>query len=531
LLASFALGLVLVRLLLQLGTDAYGLIIFLGAGTGIIGSLRETVSVSMVPELGAAYHDENPNKFTATYSSAFVLSSGLALLSLAIAITIGICLPWCKIPPEMLPAARWFLVAKAAQALITVFFSPASNMFLVTERMVSYNLWTIAEKVADTLAAAVIVFGLAEQPASRLVVMYGAISAALSSGMILASTMQITLMDRRLQATRNCVSRDALHGLTHSFGWNSGVTLAINLYTRMTALVMNLTFGLVGNVVFGIAVQVCANLRQLSMGLVTGIDAVAARLNSRRGQQAIRDLSYLATRMQALVVLPGVCWLMLYVDAFVSVWVGSRLEDPAMIPVISNISRLLLLGVAARSLSEGWMRILSGAGHAKKYAPVVLACGLFNPVLAILMLQVTSGDLRFASPTIALSILMILVHGLALPWIVSRHLDQPLRRVVGPLARPLLAAAATGVVAYLWLPVTVQSSGIMTLRNLALVTLGYGVCYVVLAVAIATSRRERASFRAWLWKREFVELDAPAAVRAPHFSARVASRSDTQDVA
>lgn len=506
LLASFMLGLVLARVLLRLGTDAYGLIIFLGAGTGIIGSLRETVAVSMVPELGAAYHDADPRRFQSSYSSAFLLSAILALLSLVIVIVIGFCLPFCNIPPSMLTAARWFLVAKAAQALITVFFSPASNMFLVTERMISYNLWTIAEKVGDTLAAAIILITFADRSATQLVIMYGTISAALGATMVLASTVQISLTDRRLVARQQFVSRGALSELMHSFGWNSGVTLAINLYTRMTALVMNLTFGLFGNVVFGIAVQVCMNLRQLSMGLVTGIDAVAARLNSHRGEQAIRELCVTATRLQGLVVLPGICWLMLYVDSFIMVWVGSRLEDPAkMISVIGSVSRLLLLGVGARSLSEGWMRILSGAGHAKKYAPVVLACGLVNPLLAFVFVKTTSGAVQFAAPTVALSLLMIAVHGVALPWIVARHLGLPVRRIVAPLARPFVAAVISAVITRAFCPTPVQATTAATAWSLGLTTGVFCLLYLVLAIAIATSSHERLRFIRWLGERSVVE--------------------------
>ena len=205
-----------------------------------------------------------------------------------------------------------------------------------------------------------------------------------------------------------------------------------------------------------------------------------------------------ATRTAGLVVLPAVFWLMLYVDSFVAVWVGSRLEHPdTMIPVIGAIARLLLLGVAARSLSEGWMRILSGAGHAKKYAPVVLLCGLLNPLLAFLLVKVTSGAPRFAAPTVALSLLMILVHGLALPWIVARHTQLSVRQIVEPLLRPLVAAALSAAIVPLLCHAPVQASTLATARSLLVATTLFGIFYVLLALAIATSAGERRQ----LWSR------------------------------
>ena len=131
LLASFALGLLLARLLLRLGTDAYGLIIFLGAGTGIIGSLRETVAVSMVPELGAAYHDQTRDRFQPRTARLLCSARLLALVVTGDRHWIGCCLPLCNIPPSMLSAAA---VVSGRQS-----GASADHRFLLT--CVQHVLW------------------------------------------------------------------------------------------------------------------------------------------------------------------------------------------------------------------------------------------------------------------------------------------------------------------------------------------------------------------------------------------------------
>ena len=110
--STFVLGLLLVRLLLQLGQDAFGIVALLGAGTGLVASLRQIIRISMIPELGAAYHDDDPETFPQVFAASFVFSLATGIVSLIVLAAIGFCLPLMRIPEEMLTAARWFSGSK-----------------------------------------------------------------------------------------------------------------------------------------------------------------------------------------------------------------------------------------------------------------------------------------------------------------------------------------------------------------------------------------------------------------------------------
>ena len=60
--AGFVMGLLVVRLLLGLGQEAYGVIAALTAGSGIAQLLREVIRAGLVPRLGAAWHSPHQAK-------------------------------------------------------------------------------------------------------------------------------------------------------------------------------------------------------------------------------------------------------------------------------------------------------------------------------------------------------------------------------------------------------------------------------------------------------------------------------------
>lgn len=442
--STFVLGLVLVRLLLQLGDDAFGLVVLLGAGTGLVGTLKGTLRASMIPELGAAYHDGRESAFEETYSGALVFSFAIGLVAMLMLLIIGMCLSGMRIPVEMLPAARWFLVAKSVQAFLVVLLAPSLNMYVVAERMVAHNGWMIAERVGDTLAAAMVLSVLAGETPSTTVVAYGVASATVASLVYVLATWMIARSDHRLIPWPSHFTRAALGRLSSSIGWNACVSLANTMYTKLDAFIMNLAFGLFGNVVFGVATQLCFYVRQLTIGTVTGIDAVSARVSSKSRCDVMLRIMRRTAQLQAIVVFPATCWLVIWCETIVRAWVGSRLGDPATaVPVIIGLVRLFVLGVAARSLSEGWMKVLAGSGHARKFAPTLLGAAMINPLLVGLFLYVLPESMQIYSPAIAFSGLLILVHLAVLPGIVARHFDTSFFEIIEPVLRPLIATSLT----------------------------------------------------------------------------------------
>ena len=193
LLAFICFGVALVPLLLRtVGQDAYGLIALLTSTAGFAIILEEIVGWSMIRELGAAHHSGDAKLFSVTYNSAVAVCAAAAVLTLVAFGVILAIVPILDIPHSLVSAARWFVVAKAAESAVMVLLAPQFNMYLATERMVAYNGWFILKRASHVIAAISLFWWVPPDAASGLV-RYG----WLSSGMQITATVASCPIDTR----------------------------------------------------------------------------------------------------------------------------------------------------------------------------------------------------------------------------------------------------------------------------------------------------------------------------------------------
>ena len=490
--ASLVLGLTLVRLLLgELGNDGYGLIALLGSTIGLSAFLRDVVRRSMIRELSAAHHSGSEAGFRRTYNAALLLAAGIGLLTIALFGILLLLLPLFRIPESLLPAARWFVAAKAFELFWLIALAPPVNMYLVTERMVEYNVWLVVERGAAVAAAAWIVFGNSVHSTASAIVMYGAMSAGLVVLTLLAASVRICLADRRLVPALRMADRDAFGPLLRIGGWYATMMVAMSMHLRLGALIMNLAFGLWWNTVFGLAMTLTSYMRMIATGMTTGLDAVTGRLSSTHGDEVVRRLIHHSTRLHGVVTFPAALVLLVLAEPLLELWVGGRVEDPAAVmgPTVTLI-RIMALGIAVRSISDGWITILYGAGHIARYAPVVIAGGVVSPLLAIGLLAVLPGPARFTAVAWSFSAIMLVVHGGLVPWIAARTLQMRTGQLIGPLWRPM---AVTLVCAPILL-MAAQRIHEWTLLNLAVVLGVFCAVYGSLVFLFVADRQERRRF-------------------------------------
>ena len=323
--------------------------------------------------------------------------------------------------------------------------------------MVAYNFFVFLERLAELVSAVITLFivGASQEitfeVASQAVITYGICNATLIILVNLFAAYKIVKVDARVRFAPSMVTRKAINIFLSSAGWNGCVIVAMNLYARVDMLIMNLFFGLFGNMVFALANQTVCYVRSFIIGLVTGIDAVASRVAGKQGDAGVVRLMHRSTGLQAIVVLPAMCILFLIAESFVSVWLSGRFEDPQKtIPAIVWLIRILIFGLAARCLSEGWIWIMNGAGHVKKYAPLVLLAGLLNPILAWSALVMAPEEYKFAAPAFVFSLLLVVVHLIGLPWVVAREYKISLVSVIQPIIKPTIVTICSLLVGYIF---------------------------------------------------------------------------------
>jgi O-antigen/teichoic acid export membrane protein len=510
LLATFAIGLILTPLLVDaLKEDAFGMIGLLGSAVGLTAMLRDVVQRSMVRELAAAWHSGDPLEFHRTFCAGYVLSAAAAFLTAILFALLWLVIPYFKMPPQLVPGVQIFVLANAGMVFFVIALSPHFNMYLITERMIAYNVWRVVERLCYLLPAIWLAFVARPQSPATGLAWYGIGASILGALQMITAAALIRSMGAPLWPSLQGVQRRHYRSFLEIGGWNTGVVVAMNGHARVDMLIMNI-FGPIGNLMFGLGLQVTSYMRMLTTGITTGLDAVAARLSAQQDHGALKRLMHHATRLHGLMTFPAVAFLMLISDPFLRLWVGPTLEDPqTTIPRVVMLIQVLILGVAIFAISDCWIFILYGAGHIRRYAPLIMAGGVMNPILAGLLIWLLPPSLEYTGPAIALSTIFFLVHFIAVPAVGAPALGLRLRDLYMPLLPPLLCAvlAAPILLAGRWW-ITQWSW-----THFLLVSLVYGAVYFLLSSLLVLMPSER--HRVWVALMRRIGMHRPATVEPP----------------
>ncbi|MCZ6446313.1 MAG: hypothetical protein O6758_09020, partial [Planctomycetota bacterium] len=152
--------------------------------------------------------------------------------------------------------------------------------------------------------------------------------------------------------------------------------------------------------------------------------------------------------------------------------------------------RIMTLGMIARAISDGWIRILYGAGHVRRYAPSILLGGIINPLLAVLLLRILPTPMRYTAVAWAYSGVLIIIHAGLVPLIGAKALHISYGQFFRPLARPLVVALACS-------PILLRGTrqpDEWSFLHLVVVVGAYSIAYAAGCVMFVMDRAERIRF-------------------------------------
>lgn len=486
---TVVLGLILVPVLIHgLGRDGYGLYALLGSTLGLGQMFREIMRYSMNRELGHAWHSPGRPAFIATYNSAIVISAVLAVLAAVVFIVLLLLVPVLKIPEHLHDAARWTILAGGASTFFVVLIGPAFNMYMVTERLVSWNLRTALERIGYTGVAIVLFLVLGIDDPARGLMLFAVFGNGVSVLIYAVAVLHIVRLVPELRPRFALATRDRVRAIVGTSGWNAVTTLASNLHLRVDAIIVNLFFGVGANASFGLGVVLTSYVRMLTVGMTDGLDAAAARLSAGEKHDAVNRLLAHSTRLHAWVAIPAGLTVLILAEHFLHVWIARRVASAAdVVAPAGPIVQALIFGLTLRAIADNWTRVLYGAGHVASYAPWFLVGGVLNPILSIALIWLLPERLGMVAPALAYSAIIFIVHFLVLPWIGARRLGLSYGAMFAPIVRPMLLAIVCS-------PILLAAEMHLerwTLPVLAAVVLTYGCVYAGLSWLVVISAEER----------------------------------------
>lgn len=496
LLATLTLGLVVVPYLIGwLGDGAFGIISLLGSSVGLAALFRDLTHRSMIRELGAAYHSGDEDLFLRTYNSSFLISAtvaGASLLSFGVLLAL---FPKLDIPDTLRGPAMGFLLWQASHAVLIVLLSPAFNMYLVQHRFVSFNAWYISIRAANLTAAVLLgtLFNVPGDPSP--LALYGFVWAALDNLLLLAAVGILMLRDPRLRIRPRYMGRSAVRSILGTFGWNSGVQVAMALIEKAPPFILNVMVGPIANTIWGIVYRLTSYVRMATVGVQFGADSVSAKLSSGEDTELaarrVRGFMTTQTRLNALVALPVGLIMIALAGPLLDAWIGHKVENPAAVMGPATLMvRILAVAIVTRAVSEGWVTVLYGAGYVSRYAPVIFVGGVLAPVLGVVLTMVLPEDLRVQGPALAFMLVMSSVYLLALPVVGARCIGDSYFRMLAPVLRPMLVAAVAAPALWLgvWFPDTLGTG----FFGQTVIPAGlFGALYAPLAFTLVLTGQER----------------------------------------
>ena len=512
--STLLIGLILVKVqFMWVGSEGFGLLVAIGASVGLAAMLQDVMRHSMIRELGVVWHaaeapdapDSAVAHFRRVYASSFILCGLVALLTAGVFVAFFFLLkegiwPFHEIPDEFRNGGLWILTCEGMSITMLVLLTPAYNMYVVTERFFESNLYFTLKRLAYLVSAIVLLLVLGSEQIELSLKLYGVCAASMALCLLFFAVGRIMVIDARLRPKLMSADGSALREVLGTFGWNSTVVTAMNLHERIGAWIMLGVFGLQGSAIFGLALRLVSYVRMGTLGMTFGLDAVSARLVSTKEDDSLQVIAKHSTRLHGYVAIPCAITIFFLAEPLLRLWVGGELENENVnfIPATVVLVRIMVIGLMSRAIADGWMKLLYGAGHIKRYAPLILAGGIANPILAFLLIytlpgstEALSGQIHWTEnwtgPAWGFGIAFLVVHLLLLPAVAAPRFGTTWLRLLGLLGRPLLLsliASLIYLVVLLWVgpapwPVLIGACA------------GFGVIYGLLGFMFGLESPER----------------------------------------
>ena len=445
---TFVFGIWLLRLLLQFGDGVYAAVALTGSSIGIAEILKEMIRGATIPALGISYHGSRRSEFKQVYSSTILLSVAAALFSAMVLGLFVVFIGYFNIADNLEDATIFYILTRMVFIFVAISVSPILNMLPITDKMVSYNIWLIIERSGEVISALVVTYLLVTNSDAEELLKFSFLSASFMTLAVCLAAAYTIHLNSDFRPTLKFASLDKLKSIAKTIGWNGAAVVSVNLYLRFDLLLINIFYGIQATVVFGLASQLAAYTRILTMGLVTGLDAVVTQNTAREKNEfnkATIQLSKNILSLQTLILGFVVLVIFYHSREVVNFLFADRINDTSSIPEIILCFQLLMVGMFARSLSEGWMSILAGSGKIKEYAIPVFFGSLLNPVIVVVIASLASESAGLPLIAVTFLGLNIIFHMIVLPKIMAREFSTTLGHLLSPLVIPVCLTIACAI--------------------------------------------------------------------------------------
>ena len=452
---TFVSGLAIVRMLAEVGTSTLNIYLILLAGTGFAFFMKIVMQESVIPLLGLSFEGQGGRDFARVYWTSFIFAVISSLF--AIVVFLGLWLAREHFNLGALPA--YVLgISLATGAFKTVFASlatPPLQAILISGNIISYNVFLSLERLVDLVVLAVLLGFLSNLSEEKLASIFFIISAALHCILHVVIFFFSKRLDPRFFLKPVVLTQEDFRWTRGIIGWNIGIVVAFLLYLRFSTIAVNISFGETPTLILGLVYLLIGYQRQVSMGLVVGLDAIVARTAGSRAVKSTRKVEtqliiLRSSYVQSVFSFGSVILMWLLADAIFGFWIGDSLSESGWDQELAvSLFRIMSIGVLARSLSENWMKILNGQGLVGKYAPWLVAGSLAYAVIMLYWLFSKVDPTQVLTwLAMAFAFLYTIVHLFVIPEVLCYSFELSRLRLLRTATAPGLIILLVAIVSW-----------------------------------------------------------------------------------
>lgn len=413
---TFICGIAIIKAWLDFSLDAYNAYLLATFGLGIAIVLREWVRLTLVPLQKGTEADLGP-------LVSVCLLFGVA--NFAVVAVIIMNLSVFNIAAEYSEGFALYLLARATIYFLVFFILPLINHSLSSGNPRFYNFFLAGERVMELLCVLGAIFYY-QTYGDGLFVTLSVMTAVGYVFLVLAFLFFFHRAYRSVSIIPASPFLIRQGQLGQQLKGNFYLVANMALYFRLSVALANALFEPLIAAVFGLCVQVAGYVRQISMGVMAGIDSYFSSGSLRKNVDGLKRADNVNLIFLSISAGLAVGFSPLIVEFMLSDHASGDEKE------VSLILQLIVVGVYLKSLSEGWMHYLRGVGLVEAYAKPLLAIAFISP-LSWFLLFVTGVSSPAAFYAGVFVMLMFFSHLVVLPQIFKRHKPDVYRQAVTPV--------------------------------------------------------------------------------------------------
>ena len=485
--SNAVIGFFLIRFFLgRLGEARYGVWVLIGSlfrYRGILSMGLNSAINRHIPVCLARDDREGVGKVISTALFFFsVLAVLVALLSLLLYAKVG---DWFAVEPDLVETAGKLVLVTGLCFAISSPFQLTSAVLSGLQRYDIISVSALAVLVARTVLVVVlllrgyglltmgVVFGISEIGARAL--QYSFVRRLLPGLSLSLRHIDVRLLREML-----------FYGL-NTFMYAMG---GLVIY-KASDLIIGIFLGTAQISRFAVATAGVLLLSQFLQAFTAAVKPAVSDLDARDEQSRVREIAFLTQKYSLLLIVPAGYFLVVLGREFLTVWVGSKFQDPAVVGSLAVVLAILTVGHCLRLTQHSNFLVLVGRGEHRVFglltAVTALGC-VCSSVLAVRFLGWGLEGIAWCN-----AVPLGLVSGLVLPFYFNRKMRITLRQSAARVWWPALLGSLPAVALMTaWKLLAPPDSWLELLALLAATGIMMGICGWFLSLQPIERQRLRA---------------------------------------